>query len=424
MAACIWTIRNIKMKLIVFKNILGIGAASASNIFFTALQSLMLGRILNVESFGVTRSATAYMILLSMLGHFTLHNALASFIVRARNQEDVSAYIYHATVLVFIISTLVASISIMVISCSGYWQAPLRIPLIAIISSLPLVCLTISYNACMEALGEFRTYSVVLILTGLIPLVTIALTSKIWLLEGWIAGRLISATLLLLLSAYVIRAHLQPAKLQLSYCVNLFKFARMQIFSGIFSLVLMSADVILLERLGNDLTAVANYGVALLFTNACAFLPTALGRVYFKEVAANGSEGDQKRFEYILLVATLALVTALTLYWVGPVLIQLFFGKNYMTASSIIRALSFGVIFNYLWNCISVINVSMGYPRRSVTISFVGATIGLAALIYLIPTYRGIGAAWAMNAAYGAGVTVGLYLLWSQRSHVETLHAN
>lgn len=412
------------MKLHVFKNILGIGIASASNIFFTALQSLILGRILNVESFGVTRTATAYMILLSMLGHFTLHNALASFIVRARKQEDVTAYIYHTTILVFIISTLVAAISIIVINYSGYWQAPLRIPLIAIISSLPLICLTISYNACMEALGEFRTYSAVLVLTGLIPLIIIGLTSKIWLLNGWIAGRLISAALLLLLSAYVIRTHLQPAKLQFSYCINLLMFARMQIFSGIFSLVLMSADVILLERLGNDLTAVANYGIALLFTNACAFLPTALGRVYFKEVAANGYAGDRKRLEYILLVAALALLTSLALYWVGPLLIQLFFGKNYVTAQSIIRVLSFGVLFNYLWNCISVINVSMGHPRRSVIISFVGATIGAAALLSLIPTYRGIGAAWAMNAAYGAGALVGLCLLWSQRSHAEPLHAN
>jgi len=385
----------------------------------TALQSVLLGRLLSIDMFGVTRTATAYMIMLTMIGHFTLHNALASSVVKKHDSDDISNLIFNASILVLGISVLTTLFATFFILKSGYWDNPVKIPLAIVFICLPLVCLTTTYNACLDATGEYRTYAVILLLNGAIPLFLLVGASKLWSFDGWLAARLISALLLFSISFYVIRRHLINVKFDFTACQQLLTFSRVQIFSGILSLALLSADVILLERITHDMATVANYGVALLFTSACAFIPATLGRVYFKDVAPNDRQGHRKRKEYLVAITATAIAFTFGLYYLGPMLIGLFFGDEYSLGQSIIRVMALGVLFSFLWNALSVINVAGGKPKNSVRISAAGSGVGLAALFLLIPEYGGMGAAWAMNSAYASGVAMGLWLLFFRRPEVE-----
>ena len=231
---------------------------------------------------------------------------------------------------------------------------------------------------------------------------------------------MLSAVLLLAVSLYAIRAYLAHFSFNRQYGAELFGFAKVQILSGILSLVLVSADIIMLERLTGDLTLVANYGVALLFFNACVFIPSALGKAYFRDIASQGAAGDRKKLEYLVVTLVAAVATAMALYWIGPLLIQQLFSDEYQPAQRIIKVMAYTVIFSFLWNSFSVINIAAGSPRNSVIISAVGASVGATMLIVLIPLYHGVGAALAMTAAYASGTLVGLVLFC--RNHMQKVY--
>jgi O-antigen/teichoic acid export membrane protein len=405
------------------KNMLLLGGASATNVAMTALQSLILGRLLNVETFGITRTATAYMIFLTMFGHFTLHNALAAFIVKAKKNTEISSYILHAIVLVAAISIPIAMIASLVIAYSGFWSESLRLPLIVIISSLPIVCITILLNACLEALGAYSTYMRVIFMTGFTPLAILIPFTWAWGLDGWLAGRLLSAILLLIVATVAISNYLKRCPINAQYFKELFSFARVQMVSGLLSLTLLSADVILLEALTHDLKAVANYGVALLFYTACAIVPTTLGRVYFKQIAPSVSGAEKKQIDFIAATCGLGIIGTLILYFAGPIVIELFFGQRYESAKLILKIMSLGLTFNFLWNCFSTINIATSHPRASVAISTAGSIVGITSLLILVPKYHATGAAVSMIFAYGAGVIIGLWLLRKRTSLLGAINA-
>lgn len=398
----------------------GIGAVSFLNVALTALQSILLGRILEVADFGITRTATAYMVTLAMLGHFTLHNAVASRIGRtAIGDGDIPAYIVSAACLVGGISTAVALTAIGFIVYSGLWSDTIATPLAIVIATLPLVCLSITFNACLEALGSFRRYALVIALTAAVPLLLTVPLSMLWSLPGWLAGRVLSAALLAAISVIVVRRYWRGGLPAWSRCVNLLTFARIQIVSGLLSLVMMSADVILLERITRDLALVANYGVALLFISACAVIPTVLGRIYFREIAASPPGETGRRNEFLRITLLLGVVCGVLLYYLAPPLIAFYFGTQYATAGALIRIMALGLTANFLWSALSCINVAEGRPQRAAAISLTGALTGAAALFALIPIHGAAGAAWAMIIANASGCAFGLIRILAARPCTE-----
>lgn len=400
------------MRLQLIRRFAGIGTVSFINVALTALQSIILGRILNVTDFGVTRTATAYMVTLVMLGHFTLHNALASRIGKANTSGEISRYIASAAFLVATISTITAIVAIFFIHYSGFWNADTSMPLIIIASTLPLVCLTIIFNACLEALGSFKLYAIVIALTSAVPLLTTIPLGFVWSLNGWLSGRVISAVLLAAISVLALREYSTSFEVDLSKCIELLSFARVQIISGLLSLVMMSADVIVLERLTHNLKLVANYGLALLFLNACSIIPTVLGRIYFREIASSYPEISHKRIELLWLTALAALLCCIALYTLAPIIITWYFGERYVTACSLVKIMSAGIFANFLWNSLSVINVAENKPHRAAVISLTGAVTGALALFTLIPKYAENGAAWSMVIAYSCGAAIGLLMVF------------
>lgn len=396
------------------RRLFGLGASSALNVLLTAILSLILGKFLSVDAFGITRTITAYLILLTMLGNFTLHDALAYFIVRS-NATEIPKYFQTSSVVVTLASLITAIIAIFTFVLSGYWSGPLRNALIVVTLTLPALNLTILYISSLQALGSHRTYAIVSVASAMIPLIVLVPASAQWALNGWTAGRCIVAILLLAVSWYPIRNYLSFTPFKGRYLRQLIAFSRLQFLSGVLSLVLMSADIILLERLTGDLTTTANYGMAQLFSKSVLFLPAAIGRAYFRDIS-QPQAGKNKINEFIIINVILGLIVSLGLWFCGPVFIQKVYGQNYLLASHLLKIMSAGIVFSFLWNCISTINIAIGQPSSSAIISLVGSTFGLALLIINIPTYGAAGAAWAMNFAYAAGALVGLFLIWRNTS--------
>jgi len=212
------------------------------------------------------------------------------------------------------------------------------------------------------------------------------------------------------LSLALVMPYQRGGQVRLPVLRELWQFSRLQIVSGLLSTALMTADVLLLERLTGNLAVVANYALGSLVPRASGFLPSAIGRAYFSRLG-RGSEGLSVRFEFLVvnLVAGLGVGTVMAM--AGPRLIELFFGSDYAVAGRVIVVWSAALVAMFHWQAVSIVNVAVGKPARSVSISLAGVLVGIPGLLLLIPQAGTVGAAWACVIAYWAGALVGTWNL-------------
>lgn len=392
------------------QRILALGSASAINVALAALLNLLLAKTLGVEEFGIVRTVTAYLIILTMLGNFTLHDALTYHIARVDDGE-IRKYFFNAAAMTIFFSCATAAVAFTIFSGVDAWHAELKKYLTYIIVLLPVLTLTILYNNSLQALGSHRAYALVTLLSAVVPLVIVLPASYAWSLPGWLGGRFMAAGILLLIAWFFAKEFISLAKISKEHIVRLWSFARVQFISGALSLTLMSVDIVYLEYVTHNLPMIAHYGLAQLFAKAPLFLATTISRSYFKDISAS-TDPRKKIMEFLLLTTSVSAVVALVVYLVCPMLIAHFYGAEYEAAGEIMKVMALGIIFNFLWNAISTITVAQGKPSMAVKVSSVGAITGALLLYFLIPQYLALGAAWAMNIAYATGVMTGLYLIF------------
>lgn len=404
-----------------FKKIAGLSTAATINVFLLSLLSLILAKILTVEEFGVTRSITAYMVVLTMFGHMTFHDALATMLAKEKNKDKQVGYFSTASWFVFANSLGLAIVSYVILKNTDYWQGLLGETLQYFVFCLPFATLAILYNTSLQVVGGTRTMAVVQLVNGLVPFVIIIPITYLAGMFGWLVSRATAFLMLAGFSLYLVRDYIKVFGFEWCLFVKMFNFSRVQIFSGLASLVLLSADIILLERLTGDMTVVAQYGLAAFFGKATLVVPSSIGRIYFRELANENTLLGKKRAmeQFLSMVFFVCLAIAVFLYFCGPLLISAIYGDEYKEAASILRYLCVGIVFMGLWHAISTINIATANPGRSVKVALVGSIIGVTLLFALVPTYGGNGAAWAMNIAYASGVFMGFLMIFPKHEAVE-----
>jgi O-antigen/teichoic acid export membrane protein len=394
--------------------------ASLTQVVALAVLSLITARYLRVEEFGITRVVSAYMVFLTLVGHFCMQDAATTFVATAPDEREKGRVIVAATALVAVIGVAVALCTDLVVLWSGYWHGSLRRTLAIVAACIPLVSLTVVYTSVLQATGSYRQLAANLALGGLLPLGVIVPAVMFRGLGGWIAGRIVSYVALLVVAALCVAPFL-PAAGSIgglrSTALRLFRYARVQLLSGVLSMALQSADIIALERIGANLREVAVYGLAALFTRPLAMIPAAFGPVLFREIATADRQSRVAATRLLRWTLASCGVIAAALAVVVPMVIRFAYGPNYQAAIPVAEVLLAGVVFNGLWTALSTINVAMQHPDRAVMISASGAGVAAVALPVLIPRFGALGAAWAMNLAYAGGVAVGLWQLYGpQRS--------
>lgn len=409
-----------------FQAITGIASASGAQLVLLATLSLLLAKALTVEDFGITRVVTAYVIILTMLGHFCLHDAVSTFVARSETDDEKSSYIVGGSYLVLFISIAVAALFEILILSSALWTGQLKTALATVVLFLPVIALAIVYTSVLQSIGSYTKLAFAVVLGGAVPLLLIVPAATAWELPGWIAGRSLSYVILLACGMMLIRNFLRPIKPPAEVYGKLMVFGRVQVVSGILSMIMQSADIIALERFGGTMSDIALYGLAALFSRSVLFLPGALGRVFFREIAEGATQGVSWKpiAQLLMTVAGLCIALTVAMVIVVPTLIETLYSRDYAASIPILRVMCLGIVFNGMWAALSVINVAINKPHFAVVISLIGASTSIALLLILVPHYGAIGAAWAMNAAYIAGSSVGLWLIYMEnrrRTVVKTL---
>lgn len=401
-----------------FRRFIGLLSGSATQFLSLAILGLLLAKILTVEEFGITRTVTSYMVVLTMLGHMTMHDAVATYVASTEDCEGKSQYVTHGMVMVVLVSALLAAAFHLLVATSGWWTGLTRTALMTIVIILPLECLSILTMSLLNASGNIRSMAVFSVVCGTVPLGIIAPCAATWGVNGWIVARIVSSCTVLGIGVLLVREYLRIPQIDMRKVLDLIRFARVQFVSGALSTAMLSGDVILLERLSHDSRAIGHYGLAVLFSRPLALVPSTLGRLYFKDIASSVRNARQQ-WEMIhrLLKFTLGIsgLLAVSVFVFGGSLVRILYGEEYVDSVQVLQILSIGIIFSSLWSALSTTNIALKRPSYSVVTSLAGLVMAAAMFIMLVPSAGAVGAAWSMNAAYLFGCVVGGALLWRKR---------
>jgi O-antigen/teichoic acid export membrane protein len=357
------------------------------------------------------------MVVLTMLGHMTFHDAVATYVASANTSTAKSQYVTHGGVMVVLISTLLATGFYILVMHGGMWAGTVKESLATVVLILPLECLSIIIMSLLNASGRFRTMTLFSIVAGAVPLVIIAPSTALWGIDGWVVARLVSCSVVFCVGLFLIREYLSIWGVDIQKALELIRFARIQVVSGALSTAMLSGDVIMLERLTQDSREIGHYGLAALFSRSLAFVPATLGRLYFKDIAS-GACDDGRRWHSIsrLLILTLGVscVLALLVFMCGGPILRTLYGAEYQDSIRVLKVLSLGIIFSGLWSALSTTNIALKKPFFSVMTSTVGVVIAAVLFVTLVPSTGAVGTAWSINAAYLCGCGAGLALLWNK----------
>ncbi|WP_456472560.1 flippase [Methanocaldococcus sp.] len=186
--------------------------------------------------------------------------------------------------------------------------------------------------------------------------------------------------------------------------INLTKYSSFIMISAVGSLVLGYIDGICLN-LFKGLNVVADYkNVAMPITNIIIYMSSAFISVLFpmvselyeknKKILAYGVE---KAYLYIFVIG---FPISLILFIFPTVLINILFGSSYLTASPIIKVLSFSALFSSLSGLGFTVLNGIGLVRLSSKIIYIGAFCNLIFNLILIPIFGGVGAGLATLISY------------------------
>ena len=389
-----------------------------------ALLGLILAKYLSVEEFGVTRTVASYMVVLTMFGHMTIHDAIATHVASTENNRAKSQYVIHGSLIVIVLSTLLATAFHFFVINSGMWTGLTRELLATVVLILPFECLSIVIMSLLNASGKIHTMAFFSVVCGAVPLGIIAPCAALWGINGWITARLVSCCIVFGLGVYLVRDYICICRMDIPKVLELIRFSRVQFVSGALSTVMLSGDIIALERLTRDSREVGQYGLAVLFSRPLAFIPAALGKLYFKEIASRGRDVE-RQWDSIgrLLMLTLGASSlfASLIFFFGESILRILYGTQYQAGARVLEILSVSIIFSGLWSAMSTTNIALKEPSFSVMTSIIGLIVGASMFALFVPTAGAAGAAWSINTAYSTGCVIGLALLWKKWHSSKTL---
>ncbi|MCS6316765.1 MAG: hypothetical protein H8K05_03090, partial [Nitrospira sp.] len=139
------------------RRFVGLLTGSATQFVSLAILSLILAKYLTVEEFGVTRTVASYMIALTILGHMTIHDAVATFVAGAKNTKDKSQYVTHGATMVTSLSALLTIAFYLFVTNSEMWTGLTKESLATVVLILPLECLSGLMLSLLNAAGNLRT---------------------------------------------------------------------------------------------------------------------------------------------------------------------------------------------------------------------------------------------------------------------------
>lgn len=182
--------------------------------------------------------------------------------------------------------------------------------------------------------------------------------------------------------------------------------------SGLSVGIYMRVDALMLKHMAGD-AAVGIYTAAAKLSELCYFLPVALASSVLPALV-RARTGDERSYnrriqQYFDLSAAVAYVLAVPASLFAAPIIALLYGPAFAEAGDILSIHIWASVFVFLGVARGQCLVNEGLTRFYAVSTVVGALINIGLNWVLIPTFQGLGAAWATLVSYGCAAWVSSY---------------
>lgn len=322
----------------------------------TTASSIFLARMLGPTNFGMISIVNYLLLLLLFFTGFGIPTASVKLITTywAKDREEATNFIgnvFFINLVIIVLITLFYYLFARHIAGRIYRNENLGILLRISAFALFFFSLIQYGNSVIQALGEFKRLSLVLIFNSLISLILLIPLTKFFGIRGAILSQSLTALVVFLLLLNILqflrrRYNLFSLRISLNkikkYLPELVFFAFPLFLSGLVMTPVLTILTTILSRL-RGFQEVGFFNVGYSLTQIILFLPTAVG-VPFIPLASRLASADRERLKDFLLKTTygvniIVMMVCFIMSFFAKEIIHLFYGSKYEPAQEILLLL-------------------------------------------------------------------------------------
>lgn len=374
-------------------------------------------RLMSQEAYGNFSSIAAWASIISIIAALSLYSSIS----RAKYDypDRIDSYVSTITLVASVFSMLMWGI--MEINMP-LWEGILKMDRVYIRSILLYAVFSPCVQALLTKYRMYNEYKKVIVLTWITLLVTTlsSLGFTIFMTDK-LTGRVIG-TYGVVAVVYIpiwIYALVKGRRISLSFCKYAFALSLPLLVHELSTLLLNSSDKIIIHQLcgENDaaLYSIA-YTIAMIITMLMSSVNQAWVPWFFDKLEAKDTDSVRKVVPAYTLVFTLG---SIALMLVGPEMVLIFGGRDYLPAVSVIPPICFSVALQFVYTL--YVNVEFYLKKtKFISLATVGATaINIGLNFLLIPRFGYIAAAYTTVIGYAFMVV--FHYLVCRRTEYRTL---
>lgn len=264
----------------------------------------------------------------------------------------------------------------------------------------PLILLSVACNVALSAHGEFSVGNKANYLTPFLTfvgLVTLVLTNKISPYTSSIIYVIPTLPVAFWL-IYTQRQYIRPIPFYVGqrYVKKLLSYGIRSFGSDLLTMVSSQIDQVLVVGLLSA-TSMGQYSIALSLSRMLEVFQNSIATVLFPRIAAcSVEEAGKVSGQAVRAMLVVIIPCAFCLAIVGPSLLSLLYGKDFLGATNVFRILTIEIIMTGITVILVQSFLAVGRPEIVTLVQFSGLSISIPLLVWLVPQYSILGAGIAL----------------------------
>ncbi len=382
--------------------------------------SLLVARFLSPVELGETKILQSYIILFLVFAGSGFNATVLKYCSENRSPANRN-FILRFSLYRTLVSTAVVILALAVLAFLGIITSSPYLAhwLIVYATAIPFIVVTDILSVFLLATKRAKDLSAVQAINKAILFVVVVLSTRLWKVEGFVAGTLMASILGIL-----------PPLLRVG--PDFIKAPADQAPTGIYSLALFSAlangitilgqygDVFILDHFVEDRLAIGYYSLATFFIVAAnQFTMTIQSTLtpYFSEHGRDRKWLIKNLRQNQLLTIGLSLLVAVGIYGAAWVLIKFAYGSDYHPSLNYLFVLLGRYLLFSSYAVIATAFIGLGLVRYNFYAVAVSTPIGLLLSFLFQQNHGALGVAWAQVIATVVTLAIELALLWRMLKH-------
>lgn len=386
-----------------FRDIAGVFSSNIMAMMGVLLISVVLGRILNPEGYGVfTAIFVIPQIVLGIIQLGMGRSAVFHLGQKLFSDDRTVSSILFILICTSIVGVLASGATYAIIDNPNYKLIDIAI----ILMGVPLMLANIYMGGIFIGKEKIRLYNIMHWLPVLINLGFILVI--VWGFGLGVTGALLAMMLAtLIVFIYALRIIRRSFTIRLRFDKEVIKslVGLGSVYALTYWMLYLNykVDVLILSQmLPHQMAEVGFYNLGVSITEQLWILPYAVGVVVMSRTA--NSKDTQRTMEttaqLLRFLVPIGILAALVLFFVAPLVIPIVWGQAYEPSISIVQSILPGIIIFIVFRVLESHFAGMGKPWITVLILFPAVILNIILNFLWIPVYGTLGSVWATNISY------------------------